>query len=279
MRYRHHAGATEQFEPRSAKRQPRRPSAPARRLAALSLAASMGWLAGTPAAAEEGWSFSVTPYLWLPMAEGSISTDDGTPPNVPISASAQDILTSLDFAFMLSGEARQDRIGLMVDLLYVDLESSTPTPFGALWAEGTVDTKAFLGTAALAYRVFRNRPGWVDVYAGARVLDFTGEVTLEAGLAAERSADLSKTLVDPVVGVRAHLDLVDGLSVTGAFDAGGFGVGTDLTWQVLGTVDYAFNDWLTLRVGFRHLSIDYSSGDTSLDLDLSGPIVGTSFRF
>lgn len=250
-------------------------------LTVSALLTALGWLAGTHAAVaeDEGWTFSLTPYLWLTMADGSISIGGGSPPDIPISASAEDVLTNLDFAFMLSGEARHDRIGLLVDLLYVDLNSATPAPFGKLWTEANVDTKAFLGTAAVAYRVYRNRPGWIDTYAGVRVIDFRGDVTLEPGLAPELSSDLHKTLVDPVVGARAHIDLGDGMSVSGAFDVGGFGVGTDLTWQVLGTVDYAFNDWMTLRVGFRHLSIDYSQGDTALDLDLTGPIAGLSFRF
>ncbi len=231
-----------------------------RRCGGLALALSaLAIGAAAPVAAEEsGWSFGLTPYLWLSTIDGSM-TGNGGQPDVPLQLSAQDVVSQLDFAMMLSGEARNGRYGLLVDFLYVDLDTSTPTPFGALWDEAKVDTRGMIGSAAFTYRVFQNRPSWIDLYAGVRVLDLQ--------------------VVDPLVGARTHIDIMDGIGVSAAFDVGGFGVGTDLTWQVLGTVDYAFNDWIALRVGYRHMAINYSDGGDELDLNLSGPIIGTSFRF
>ena len=251
-----------------------------RRRGGLALALSaLAIGAAAPVAAEEsGWSFGLTPYLWLSTIDGSM-TGNGGQPDVPLQLSAQDVVSQLDFAMMLSGEARNGRYGLLVDFLYVDLDTSTPTPFGALWDEAKVDTRGMIGSAAFTYRVFQNRPSWIDLYAGVRVLDLQVDATLEPGLLARQESSLDKTLVDPLVGARTHIDIMDGIGVSAAFDVGGFGVGTDLTWQVLGTVDYAFNDWIALRVGYRHMAINYSDGGDELDLNLSGPIIGTSFRF
>src|SRR5690606_13220960 len=132
----------------------------------------------------------------------------------------------------------------------------SPTPFGALWSEADVDTTALIGTAAVAYRFYQSRPAWIDAYAGVRVIDLAVDVSLEPGLAPRQESSLDKTLVDPVIGARTHIDIVDGFGVSAAFDIGGFGLGTDLTWQVIGTLDYAFNDWFMLRTGYRHMSID-----------------------
>jgi hypothetical protein len=241
--------------------------------------AAFGLAASAPAAAEEqGWSFGLTPYLWLSTIDGSV-TGDGGQPDVPLQLSAEDVVSQLDFAMMLSGEARNGRYGLLFDFLYVNLETSTPTPFGALWDEANVDTQGMIGSAAFAYRVFQNRPSWIDLYAGVRVLDLQVDATLEPGLLGQQESSLDKTLIDPLVGARTHIDIMDGIGVSAAFDVGGFGVGTDLTWQVLGTVDYAFNDWISLRIGYRHMSISYSNDSSDLDLNLSGPIIGTGFRF
>jgi len=256
-------------------------AAPARRCLRTSGAALLAALLLAPptaSAAEEGWSFELTPYVWLTTVDGSFSGEVGGP-DVPMSQSAQDVVSQLDFAFMLAGEVRNDRIALLFDILYVDLSTSSPTPFGALWSEADVDTTALAGTAAVAYRFYRSRPAWIDAYAGVRIIDVTVDATLEPGLLPQRESSLDNTLVDPIIGMRTQIDIVDGFGVSAAFDIGGFGLGTDLTWHVLGTLDYSFNDWFTLRTGYRHMSIDYSNDGAELDLNLSGPIIGAAFRF
>ncbi len=66
-------------------------------------------------------------------------------------------------------------------------------------------------------------------------------------------------------------------------DVGGFGVGSDFTWQLFG--GYAFDFWgsnLHGLVGYRALAVDYTQDGPSknnLDLILHGPVVGLSFRW
>jgi hypothetical protein len=62
-------------------------------------------------------------------------------------------------------------------------------------------------------------------------------------------------------------------------DVGGFGAGSELTWQALGTVTYRATDWLDLRAGYRHLGVERSRNRTDIDVGLSGPIVGALYRF
>jgi len=54
---------------------------------------------------------------------------------------------------------------------------------------------------------------------------------------------------------------------------------SDLTWQVVGTLDYHPWSWLVLRAGYRHLGVDYDHRGFVFDADISGPIIGASFRF
>ena len=56
---------------------------------------------------------------------------------------------------------------------------------------------------------------------------------LSAGLLPGRSTKDDETWVDPVIGLRAILDLGDGFSVLAFADIGGFGVGSDQTWEAL----------------------------------------------
>ena len=65
---------------------------------------------------------------------------------------------------------------------------------------------------------------------------------------------------DPILGARLGVKLGGPWSVTVAGDVGGFGVGSRLTWQGLGSVNYAWSESLTLKAGYRALHVDYRSG-------------------
>jgi len=63
------------------------------------------------ARAEEGWTFSLTPYIWLPNINGqlkySIPADGGGRPEVD--TGPNNYLENLSFALMLAGEARKGK--------------------------------------------------------------------------------------------------------------------------------------------------------------------------
>jgi hypothetical protein len=60
---------------------------------------------------------------------------------------------------------------------------------------------------------------------------------------------------------------------------GGFGAASRLTYQLVGTVAYSFNDHVALQVGYRLFADDYEHGAFKLDAKLYGPIVGLTFSF
>ena len=66
-------------------------------------------------------------------------------------------------------------------------------------------------------------------------------------------------------------------------DIGGFGVGSDFTWQALGVIDYWPWENVGLSVGYRGLEyrFDDDTGTKKFDVDLllHGPIFGLSFRW
>ena len=68
-------------------------------------------------------------------------------------------------------------------------------------------------------------------------------------------------------------------------DAGGFGIGSasDLTWQILGGVDYKLSKNMILNAGYRYVELDYSRGSGSnefgIDLRAQGPYMGLTILF
>ena len=137
----------------------------------------------------------------------------------------------------------------------------------------------------------------LDLLGGARYwnqeldLSFAVDASVDLGrLGLERSGSRavarSGTLdwVDPFVGLRVRHELAPGKELQFLGDIGGFGVGSDLTWQLF--AGYGFDFWqssLHGLVGYRALAVDYSqdsgANKNNLDLILHGPVVGLSFRW
>jgi opacity protein-like surface antigen len=244
-------------------------------LAATLLAAAL------PAAAAEeaeGWSFAFTPYVWATAIDGTVTGPGGR--DVQFSTSFTDLVKDLNFALMGASEVRYDRFGLILDLSYSNLSGEEDTPFGVLFGKAKTDITQWIINSAVAYRFYRDRVGWIDAFAGARIFIIDTDVTLTPGTLPKESGTLSKTIAAPIIGMRAHIDIIDGFGLSGAFDVGGFGLGADFTWQFLATVDYEFSEGISLRTGYRHIGLDYTTGGgTEIDYNLSGPIIGVSFRF
>ena len=91
--------------------------------------------------------------------------------------------------------------------------------------------------------------------------------------------------VDPFVGLRVRHQLSPGSELQFLGDVGGFGVGSDFTWQLFGGYSFDFAIWQTPLhglVGYRALAVDYTQdgpNKNNLDLILHGPVVGLSFRW
>jgi hypothetical protein len=224
-----------------------------------------------------GRVFTMTPYAWAAGLKGDVATLSGLPA-VEVDASFSDVLDSTDIALMLAGEMRQGKWGLLVDLVYLDLAPQADTR-GLFFSGAELQTTTLFATVEGSYRVLEGRPAAVNILLGARPWFLDTELELDPGLLPGRSTADTETWVDPVVGGRVIVDLGAGFSLVGLGDIGGFGVGSDFTWQLLATLDYRVRDWLSVRGGYRHLSVDYEDRGFRFDADMSGPIIGAGFRF
>lgn len=83
--------------------------------------------------------------------------------------------------------------------------------------------------------------------------------------------------IDPILGLRARLDLTERLWLGLRGDLGGFGIGSasDFTWQAMGLLHYRLTEHWILSGGYRGLGFDREP----YDLIQHGPILGFSYRF
>jgi hypothetical protein len=225
----------------------------------------------------DGWRFGLTPYVWVASLKGDIAAIPGLPP-ASVDASFSDIIDNADFAFMLAGEARRGRFGIVADMSYLSLSIGGETP-GPLFGGADVDSTTFFATVAGMYRVAADERFTLDLGAGARIWYVDTEINLSEGLLPARRVQDDAVWVDPLIGLRGTARLGHGFSLAVAGDIGGFGISSDFTWQALATLDYRFNDRFSVRAGYRHLEVDYESSGFVWDVRMSGPIIGATFRF
>jgi len=247
---------------------------------AARLLATIALLHGADQSAAQD-SASLTIYGWLPSIDGSTQDNDADP---LYEVEAESVLDALEMAAFAAGEIWRGDLGLMFDFAYVDLSSDVRLRNGP--DLGLVDTdaetKAAFASVALARNLWRKPASSVDLYAGLRGYWVEAVANADLRLGARASADFSTagdvTWLDPFLGVRAVVPVTDRWSLSGRADLGGFGLGSDLTWQALGVANFAATEALSLSLGYRYMSIDYQKGPV-LDLDLYGPVVGLTFRF
>ena len=116
----------------------------------------------------------------------------------------------------------------------------------------------------------------LDAMVGARWWNVRSSVEAQPLLPETR---LSKRFTDPILAVRWRHQFNPQWSTLLYADAGGFGVGSHATWQVLATVNYQVREQLYLSLGYRQLNVDYRKDAQRMDLRLGGPILGLTMQF
>jgi hypothetical protein len=205
-----------------------------------------------------------------------------------------EIVEEINFGLMAGTEVRYRRWGLMVDMAYADSRGSLLrtsvffTTFDRIhFAEGDYEQKQFVGNFVLSYRFVDNSPIAFEGYAGARVNSLAAQITSFAQLlvgtppfpVVKTEHRNNERWVDPVVGARFRLTISRPVFLRVGGDIGGFGVGSDLSWQASGVLGVDVTRNCSLALGYRGLGTDYSDGRFKYDVIAHGPMVGAEFRF
>lgn len=60
---------------------------------------------------------------------------------------------------------------------------------------------------------------------------------------------------------------------------GGFGAGSDLSWDAMGAFGWSPRENVSLILGYRASGVDYDNGSFTYDAIQHGPVIGGVFRF
>lgn len=133
----------------------------------------------------------------------------------------------------------------------------------------------------MLYRVYSDATVDLDLGAGLRYwhLDNRLKIGPTALVPGGVDYDVNEDWVDPVLAARAIVRVSGPWSLTLAGDIGGFDVGSKLTYEVVGLVNYRWSDSWTFHTGYRLLSVDYENGDFLYDVRQHGPMLAATYKF
>ncbi|MEP4076307.1 outer membrane protein [Haloferula sp.] len=232
-----------------------------------------------PLAAEESeWQFNFRPYVWFTGLEGTIGANGAT---APVDMEFDDILENLDMVWSSTLEARRGKWGVMLDFTYLKISGDTVPVFtGPPIAPYGFEVEMYLVDLVGSYRGVEWNGGFLDFTGGVRWMSIENTINLANPAGPIGSAGASDDWFDPHVGLRLHQDLGARTYFRIFGDVGGFGVGSDITYQGLAALGYRMNDCLSVELGYRYLKEDYDNGATfSFDAEMQGPILGISYAW
>lgn len=227
--------------------------------------------------AGDGWTFTISPYLWTAAIEGKAGTLPGLPP-ADIDQSFSDIFDDLKFAGMVLGTARKGRFGVSGNVQYVKT-SAKSNSLSPLFGGEKLTSESLIVDALGEYAVIQTERSAMRLAAGARVWLVDTELRLSAGVLPGRTINHDETWVDPVVGLNGRFDVASKVFLTGWGYVGGFGVGSDNMADLFGGLGYRFTGAVSGTLGYRWLKVDRQEDDFLYDVRQHGPVAGVSFRF
>ena len=228
---------------------------------------------------EDKWGFLIEPYLMFPNMSGQ--TGFGNLPTIPVDADPGDIFDKLQMGAMLYLEANNDKWAITSDFVYMNLQQDiTPDKF---IHSGTVTLNQTIWELAGLYRILP----FLEAGVGGRLnyleTDIDAQrIVLPAGTETI-TGHHSKTFYDPILITRLSTNIDNEWLFQFRGDFGGFGIGSDFTWQVQAYAGYRFTTLFQLSVGYRIISIDYDKGENEerfiFNMNEFGPAIRLGFNF
>lgn len=231
----------------------------------MGLVAAM--LIGTGGVAQ-AWDFAFSPYGWGMNVDGEVGVGDVS---AEVSADFKDLVDDLEWGVMLSLEAVNDNnTFVLLDAVHVSLSSRADIA-------GTIPAQVDLDETIVMAAIGKNlAESPFSVYGGVRYADI--EVEVAAGGPLGGVSTDSDGIFDPVIGGRIALPFNERAGLNISANIGGFGVGSDFSWEAVAYLYTGITDSITGAVGYRTLSFDYSE-DVDFDATMHGWLAGVTFAF
>ena len=230
-----------------------------------------------PVAAQDtgkDWQFKLAPlYMWAVFLDGS-QTVKGQEAQLDVNFG--DIWDNLGGVFTVHFEGvYRQQWGIFTDYSYVDIDID-----GTLGPGVNVEVDYQMTYFELGgYYRFQKDVHDFDILAGIRYTDMDATINLGPSPNLEGKQDWT----DPIVGVRWTWHFADRWELWLRGDIGGFGVGSDFTWNAIGMLQFQPWKHVSLFGGYRALYQDYEDGSGAdlfkYDVTTHGPVLGLNITW
>lgn len=226
------------------------------------------------------WHYLVQPYALFPNMRGD--TGIGEQLLISVDEDPSDIFEHLQMGAMLYVEARNDHWTFSSDVLYMDLGADFGNSDGLIDTEGDVDLSQIGWELAAMRRLTPNFELGLGLTYNQIDVDLGGTITTPMG-STSFSAGLEEDWIDPTIVSRVTVPINDKWFFQARGNIGGFGVGSDLMWQLMADFGYRPSEKWFLAFGYRIIDIDFEDGSGPdrfvYDMQTFGPQMKVGFTF
>ena len=128
---------------------------------------------------------------------------------------------------------------------------------------------------------------WLELGLGGLVSSVKAEVSIDrkviGGGTTTLDASKTETWFDPMLIARIKNSGLQQFVYQFKGEIGGFGIGSDLAWQIQAYGGYRFSELFEMTAGYRIISLDYETGSGQgrfmYDVDTFGPVIRFGFNF
>jgi hypothetical protein len=221
-------------------------------------------LPAAKASEPDKWTVDVSLYGLAAGMSGDVGIG---PVNADVDFGFDKVWDNLVFAMMGKVRVGYDRWALTTDVVYMDL--------GASRNGLTVDMRQWMVEPSVSYTICKD----FEALAGVRYNNLNAEIQGPLG----RNPGGTQEWWDPIMGANLSLPLGKKFSFTVRGDIGGFGLGSDFTWQAFPYFGWQFAKWGSFQAGYRWLYMDYETGSGAsrfkYDMLNQGPQLGFTIHF
>lgn len=242
-------------------------------------------MASAQVAPEDGsWQHSWTGYLWVPGYNG-----DAVVRNVPVEvdmsiSDTAEKISDLEAAFSGHYEGNKTPWSLIVDFTYWRIKENfwTRPDINEDTFEGAIRPSQLIFEVAGARTVYEKLAEGggaaqrVQVLAGARYNMFNTNLEVNS---LDIDEDVNQNWIDPFVGARMYQAISPLWGMNLRADVGGFGIGSEFTFNGVATFGYNIGIKRSILLGWRYYYQNYSNDDFAWDVTESGPFLGFQTRF
>jgi hypothetical protein len=229
--------------------------------------------------AKSKWNYLVEPYGMFPNMSGISAL--GNLPELNVEVESSQIFDNLQMGAMIYLEASNEKWNFNSDLLYMDLGKDVKN--SSLINSGEISAKQLGWELAGLYKV---KP-WLEVGVGALLNSIEMKLDINrnniGGTTTKIKRETSQTWLDPMLIAVIKNTPENKIIYSVRGEIGGFGIGSDLAWQIQAYAGYRFSKLFQIQGGYRIISLDYENGSGTdrflYDVDTYGSVVRFGFNF